>query len=719
MRVHDDFAPLSAFPPADISDLAALAATRSAMTASAARRPRRTSDKVAIEDRTIAGPGGPLNIRIYRPSGVGEGREGGVAPALLYLHGGGFVLGDLNTEHDRCLDYAEQVGCLVLSVDYRLAPEHPFPAASDDALGALTWLEANAEVLGVDRERLAVGGGSAGAALAAGLALRVRDEGGPNISFVLLVQPALDHLQSQPSAKSFTDTPFLRAADLPPTWRAYLGATPPDGPPLSWGAPFAAKTLAGFPPVCLIVGAADPVRDEGLAFARRLIADGAEVELHLLPGTPHGFDLVENAEITKDALAVRVAALVRAFDRQVAVASSSGARGVLAAASVGMGLSILPVFAGTFPVFLGALGAEGSPLAAVFPSLLLIAAVAGSLANLAAGWAIDRFGPRRVALPGVVLFGGAMAALSQADKVGAGVFGLALAVGAASALCGPVAYAKAVSGWFSAKRGAALGLAVTAAPLLSMALTAPLAAALVERLGWRGAYVALGAGVALIGLCVLGVWFKDPPKTDGQDEPDFGVDFGKALSGSAFWLITLAVALGGVVATAASGQMLVVAQALGFSRAVAVTALSAMAGAGLVGALAFGMVIDRLASPRIVAAGFVPAFAGVALLRWGEGPAAFVAGCALLGVGNFAVGSALPYLMARFFGLRRMGEIFGACAALVAILSATGPMLFGWAQARGLGVAPVLEAGLAGLVVAALLLLPLRRYPESFDTVRE
>lgn len=713
MRVHADYAPLSAFPRADLSDLAAVARTRAAMAAATALRPRRVSDSVTVEDRTIEGPGGPLGIRLYRPQAQGE------RPAMLYLHGGGFVLGDLDTEHDRCIDYAEQAGCVVLSVDYRLAPEHPFPAASDDALAALAWLDANAQALGVDRERLALGGGSAGGALAAGLALRVRDAGGPQVAFVLLVQPALDHVQSQPSAQAFTDTPFLRAADLAPTWRAYLGAAPPKDERLSWGAPFAVESLVGFPPTCMIVGAADPVRDEDLAFARRLIAAGVEVELHLLPGTPHGFDLVEDAQITRDALAVRVAALDRAFNRQVATPPPAGGRGVLAAACVGMALSILPVFAGTFPVFLGALGAEGSALTRVFPSLLLIAAVAGSLANLAAGWAIDRYGPRRVALPGVVLFGAAIASLSLADRVGAGVFGLAIAVGAASALCGPVVYAKAVSGWFSARRGAALSLSVTAAPLLSMALTAPLAAMLVEALGWRGAYVALGGGVAAAGLCVLGAGFRDPPVAEGNsDKPDFGMDFGAALSGLPFWLITLSVALGGVVATAASGQMLVVAQELGFSRAIAVSALSAMAGAGLLGALAFGIVIDRLGSPRIVAAGFAPAFLGVALLRHGEGPVAFVAGCALLGVGNFAVGSALPYLMARFFGLRRMGEIFGACAALVAILSATGPMLFGLAQAHGLGVATVLDVGLLGLAAAALLLLPLRRYPDSFEAGR-
>lgn len=715
MRLHPDFEPLRGLPPLDLSRLDQ---ARAGMAAGAAARKPRAPGALAIEDRTIAGPGGALRLRLYLPVSTGP------LPALVYFHGGGFMLGDLDTEHDRCVDYAQQVGCVVVSVDYRLAPEHPFPAASDDALAALTWLAEEAEWLGVDRDRIAVGGGSAGACLAAGLALRVRDAGGPKIAYVLLVQPALDHLQSQPSAKSFQDTPFLKAADLPPTWNAYLGATPPSDAALAWAAPFAAETLRGFPPTCILVGAVDPLRDEGLAFARRLIADETEVELHLLAGAPHGFDLVESAQITRDALTVRVAALTRAFQRVAPAKSAAGqgtARGVLTAAAIGMALSILPIFAGTFPVFLGALNADKSSVAGIFPSLLLVAALVGSLCNLASGWAVDRFGPRRVVLPGVVLFGAAIAGLSFADRVGSGVFVLAGLVGAASSLTGPVAYAKAVSGWFEAKRGAALSVAVTAAPMLSTALMAPLAAALVDHLGWRGAYQAIGAGVAVVGLVVLAAMFRDPPAPAEGGAPDmsgpaFGVSFGQALGSATFWQITIAVALGGAVATAVSGQMLLIATGLGVDRGVAVIALSALAAAGLAGAMAAGVIVDRLASPRIVAAGFLLALAGVALLRLGAGPAAFVGGCVLLGAGNFAAGSALPYMIGRFFGLRRMGEIFGACAALVAILSATGPMLFAAALAAGVSIDTLFNVGLAALAAAALMLLPIRRYPQGFES---
>ena len=715
MRLHPDFEPLRGMPPLDLSKLDV---ARAGMAARAATRTPRPPGTLAIEDRTIAGPGGPLRLRLYRPTSTG------LLPALVYFHGGGFVLGDLETEHDRCVDYAQRVGCLVVSVDYRLAPEHPFPAPSDDALAALTWLADQAGELGVDHERIAVGGGSAGACLAAGLALRVRDAGGPKIAFVLLVQPAVDHLQTQPSARTFTDTPFLKAADLPPTWKAYLGATPPSDASLAWAAPFAAETLQGFPPTCILVGAVDPVRDEGLAFARRLLTDGVEVELHLLAGAPHGFDLVEGSQITRDALSVRVAALTRAFGRKAPtkpVAGKGTAKGVLVAAAIGMALSILPIFAGTFPVFLGALNAAGSPVAGVFPSLLLVAALVGSVCNLASGWAVDRFGPRRVVLPGVVLFGAAIAGLSLADRVGPGVFLLAGLVGAASSLTGPVAYAKAVSGWFEAKRGAALSVAVTAAPMLSTALMAPLAAGLVDHLGWRGAYLAIGAGVAALGLAALATMFKDPPVPAEGSAPDmsgpaFGVSFGQALGSATFWQITIAVALGGAVATAVSGQMLLLAAGLGVDRGVAVIALSALAAAGLAGAMAAGVIVDRLASPRIVAAGFLLALTGVALLRLGAGTGAFVAGCVLLGAGNFAAGSALPYMIGRFFGLRRMGEIFGACAALVAILSATGPMLFAAALAAGVSIQALFNVGLAVLAVAALMLLPIRRYPDSFES---
>jgi acetyl esterase/lipase len=304
MRLDPVFEPLRQIPAPDFDDLPA--ARRQMASMQALLAPRRSAT-VSFDDRTIDGPSGKLKIRVYDPQG--GGRRG----ALLYLHGGGFVVGDLDSEHPQCIDHAEQAGCVVVSVDYRLAPEFPFPAAHDDAWTALSWLVANADELRVDPDRLAVGGGSAGATLAAGVALRARDEGSPSIRLALLVQPALDHLQTQPSARNFSDTPFLTKESLPLIWRAYFGATPPTGKALSYAAPAAAESLTGYPRVLLIVGDVDPLRDEGLAFAMRLIADGTEVELHLLAGAPHGFDLVEHAPVTQLMRVVQAAALARAL----------------------------------------------------------------------------------------------------------------------------------------------------------------------------------------------------------------------------------------------------------------------------------------------------------------------------------------------------------------------------------------------------------------------
>jgi acetyl esterase len=303
MRLDPEFEPLHGFPDPDLTKLPEI---RAFMTAMQGTMPRRQMQAGAFEDRAIPGGGGEIGIRIYTPAGPPKG-------ALLYLHGGGFVLGNLDSEHDICVAYAEGAGCVVVSVDYRLAPEHPFPAAHDDARAALRWLFDHAGELGVDPTCIAVGGGSAGACLAAGLALRARDEGSPALRFALLVQPVIDHLSRSVSARTFNDTPFLKADHLQPVWQIYLGQTPPAGKDLAYAAPFAATDLADFPHSCIIIGNVDPSRDEALAFATRLIDAGAEVELHLAPGIPHGFDLVEDAPVTRRLLDIRIAALSRAF----------------------------------------------------------------------------------------------------------------------------------------------------------------------------------------------------------------------------------------------------------------------------------------------------------------------------------------------------------------------------------------------------------------------
>jgi len=223
-----------------------------------------------------------IAVRLYRRVGSKAVR----VPALIFVHGGAFMTGDLDTEHDRCLRYAHDVGCLVVSVDYRLAPEHPFPAGTEDCFDALMWTVENDENLGIDRSRVGVGGCSAGGALAAVTALRARDTGGPVIALQLLVYPVIDDTASTTSALEYTDTPGWDSRNNAVMWSAYLAGSPAT----AYAAPARAEDLSGLPPTFVLTAHYDPLRDEALNYARRLLDAGVVTEIHQLAGTFHGFD---------------------------------------------------------------------------------------------------------------------------------------------------------------------------------------------------------------------------------------------------------------------------------------------------------------------------------------------------------------------------------------------------------------------------------------------
>ncbi len=308
LKLDRDYEPLRFIPVMDLDVFVADAPRiREVMLQFQSALPKRQSDRLIVEDREIETPHGRLGLRVYRP------RSSGSKGALLYFHGGGYIVGNLDSEHGRCVDYADLGDCVVVSVDYRLAPEFVFPSQHDDGWAALNWLVSQAQSLNVDPSKIAVGGGSAGAALAAGLALRARDEGSPSICFALLVQPVVDSRAGSYSARTFNDTPFLKGSQLPGIWKLYLGSPPPTGKQLSYAAALATDDFRGFPPSLLLLGNVDPARDEGLELAHRLVHTGSEVELHLVPGAPHGFDLVESARATQLSLDLRIAALKRAF----------------------------------------------------------------------------------------------------------------------------------------------------------------------------------------------------------------------------------------------------------------------------------------------------------------------------------------------------------------------------------------------------------------------
>lgn len=285
------------FPPADLTD-PVTARKNLAELATAVPAPDTTG--MEIEDRTVAADP-DVAVRIYRPHQA----QG----AIVWLHGGGFVMGDLDTEHSAATWVADGSGTVVISVGYRRAPEHRFPAALDDAYAVLSWTAGHAADLGIDPERIAVGGHSAGAGLAAAVALRARDQHGPPIRFQLLNQPELDDRQETWSARHFTDTHWMNRDKIAATWRHYLGS----GPASPYAAPARAADLSGLPPAYIATAEVDPLRDEGIDYALRLLQAGVSVELHQWPGTFHGSHAILSAEVSQRQIAELTAALRRAL----------------------------------------------------------------------------------------------------------------------------------------------------------------------------------------------------------------------------------------------------------------------------------------------------------------------------------------------------------------------------------------------------------------------
>lgn len=289
------FVPL--FPRTDLTDPIT---ARKSLARLAASAPAPDTADIRIEDRTV--PADPdVPVRIYRPYQA--------QAAVIWLHGGGWVMGDLETEHPWAARLARGSGSMVISVGYRLAPEHRFPAALDDAYAVLVWAVEHAAELGIDPARVAVGGHSAGAGLAAATALRARDEQGPRIRFQLLNQPQIDDRMDTWSARSFTDTPWMNRDRVAATWRHYLGSAPAS----PYAAPARASDLSGLPPAYIATAEFDPLRDEGIAFALRLLQAGVPVELHQWPGTFHGSQAILSADVSQRQIAELTAALQRAL----------------------------------------------------------------------------------------------------------------------------------------------------------------------------------------------------------------------------------------------------------------------------------------------------------------------------------------------------------------------------------------------------------------------
>jgi acetyl esterase len=253
-------------------------------------------DRVAsVEDRTIDGG---LRVRVYRPD------AGATRPALVYFHGGGWVMGSRDVVDAPCRRLANLAGCVVVSVDYRLAPEHRFPTPVEDCFTATKHLAENAGAFGADPQRVAVGGDSAGGNLAAAVALMARDRGLPPIAFQLLVYPATDCSLDTPSYRDHGEAYALTRAAMAYYWDQYLAG--PDDRLNPYACPLRARDLRGLPPALVITAEFDPLRDEGEAYAERLRAVGVAAVAHRYDGMIHGFahmaaHLDQGAQALRDA----------------------------------------------------------------------------------------------------------------------------------------------------------------------------------------------------------------------------------------------------------------------------------------------------------------------------------------------------------------------------------------------------------------------------------
>jgi acetyl esterase/lipase len=243
----------------------------------------------SIVELPAGADGHRVQVRIYSP--VGEGRD---RPCVLWIHGGGYIFGsglEPDMRDPRLHGWVAAYGCVVVSIDYRLAPEHPYPAALDDCYAALAWTTGAADELGIDPARIAVVGASAGGGLAAALGLLVRDRGEHAIAFLELIYPMIDDRNDTPSSWN-CDGPVLHRSGNLVAWHAYLGHEPGTGDVPAYAAPARADDLRGLPPTWIGVGTLDHFRDECVEYARRLLLADVPTELHVYPGAPHGFELI-------------------------------------------------------------------------------------------------------------------------------------------------------------------------------------------------------------------------------------------------------------------------------------------------------------------------------------------------------------------------------------------------------------------------------------------
>ncbi|MED4812119.1 alpha/beta hydrolase [Bacillus atrophaeus] len=273
-------------------------------------------ESLSLTDEVIVGPdANPLPLRIYRPKSNNES-----LPVLLWIHGGGYILGSIDDNDDTCMRFVKEANCVVVSVDYRLAPEHPYPAPIEDCYAALKWIADNAEPLNIDSNRIGVAGASAGGGLTAALTLLARDRQYPSVCFQMPLYPMIDDRNNTPSTNEIKEGFVWNQKTNEAGWKMYLGEIYGTDNIPAYAAPARAEDYRNLPYTYTFVGQLDPFRSETLTYAAKLAEAGVDVEFHLYPGAYHWFEgLNPNADVSIHAVKEMIQAVKTGFERAAKV----------------------------------------------------------------------------------------------------------------------------------------------------------------------------------------------------------------------------------------------------------------------------------------------------------------------------------------------------------------------------------------------------------------
>ncbi len=310
-RTDDTHRDILQMLPANLMDFTDLDAAVAQLMALLGAAPVELPDSIELVDHTVSSADGQsIVVRLYRPRNCAPPSAG-----LYWIHGGGLILGNVSMDDAHCATIAGELGIVVASVDYRLAPEFAYPTPLDDCVAGFEWFVENCADFGVDADRIAIGGASAGGGLAAAVTLRLRDDGGSQPCFQLLRYPMLDDRNDTPSSHAITDgRVWNRSANLI-GWTAYLGDARGSGDVDAFAAPARANDLSSLPPAIVTVGDLDMFLDEDIDYAQRLLGAGVPTELHVYPGSFHGSDtMVAHADASQRWRRDEMAALGRALD---------------------------------------------------------------------------------------------------------------------------------------------------------------------------------------------------------------------------------------------------------------------------------------------------------------------------------------------------------------------------------------------------------------------